>query len=295
MKVNPSPATLDGFRTWLAEAGRTDTTADRYLRGVRASANHARGYAGRLTEPLAPKTLHTDRAALRAYATYTDDGDLLVAVRKIRIPPARRATPKVELAYEAWRALVAAIKRDPTARPAVRSVLLVMALRGLRVGDILRVTQPQLVGALETGRLVFVAKGRKRLDYAITNIREPLAELASIDAHWTTLADLVSRGSKKQVHESARRLVLRELKRIAGSIQLADVYNHRLRRTYATHFLRTLKGDPQAIMKLQSHMQWASPSTAMEYVDAINADELDLAAQNLIGELQRDPPAPRKR
>ena len=84
------------------------------------------------------------------------------------------------------------------------------------------------------------------------------------------------------------RAVERNLVRLGVRAGIYDLYPHRLRRTYAVQYLRALKGDPEALMKLTQHMQWASMATAMEYVDHARGDELDAAAYKLF---DRDAPA----
>jgi integrase len=293
VKVNPEPETLATFHAWILDSGLGELTAQSYVQSVRVTAAHPRGVTGRLTAKLAPLTLHSTRAALRAYATFTDDGDLLVQLKKIRLPAARRVTPKVELEHAGWKALVAAIMKS-TAPVRVRAPLLIMALRGLRVGDVLRLERTELVTAVKTGRLGFMAKGRRRLDFAVTGqVKTIISQLLAEGPDWPTVGRLLCHRSKDPMKAGRARLS-RALKAIAKTIDLEDVYNHRLRRTYATHFVRKLRGDPQAIMKLQSHMGWASPTTAMGYVDAVNTDELDAIGEILVDEIV-EPTTPKRR
>jgi hypothetical protein len=42
-----------------------------------------------------------------------------------------------------------------------------------------------------------------------------------------------------------------------------------------------MKGDPEAMVKLTQHMQWASMATAMEYIDHARGDELDVYAERI--------------
>lgn len=293
LEINPSPKELDGFHQWLLDNGRSSLTAAQYKATVFRVANHHGGIAARLTDKKpAPKTLHAAAAALKSYATYTEDGDLLVAIKRIRLPASRRATPRVELALEAWSQLITAIEDDKKLRPEMRATLMIMALRGLRVGDALRLKRTEIEAAIRTKRLGFEAKGRSRLEYGITDIADSLREFLSIDKPWDRVVDLVAWSSKKtgdaKMHV-ARLKVLQQLQRVAATIELDDVYNHRLRRTYATHFLRKLKGDPQALIKLQRHMGWATVTTAMGYVDAVDADELEDVGAELIASVRKKP------
>ena len=65
------------------------------------------------------------------------------------------------------------------------------------------------------------------------------------------------------------------------------MHPHRLRRTYSTHFLRRIQGDPQAIIKLQRHMGWASMATAAQYVDNVGKAELDAIGAQMLADLER--------
>lgn len=278
-ELDPTPGDLAKFGQWLVESGRAPLTVKVYTQNIRLLANEHGGYKARLTNRnLAPKTLHGYAAALRSYATFLENGDLLVAIKKIRLPASRRAKVKVELAKDAWQALIVAIDEDKKLRPEMHAVLLIMALRGLRVGDVLRMRKDEIVRAVKVGKLGYEAKGGARLEYGIAQIREALHELLAIDKPWDRVVDLIAWSSKcegeKKMH-CARTRVLQQLKRVAMSIELDNVHPHRLRRTYATHWLRQLQGDPQAIIKLQAHMGWQSLNTAMGYVDAVNAEELE--------------------
>lgn len=287
LEINPSSQQLDAFHAWLLENGRSPTTAKIY-RGNVVICSHAKGgWQGRLTNrELAPKTLHANAAALRSYAAFLEDGKLLVAIKRVKLPASRRKTPKLPLPAEVWSKLITAIEDDPRVKPVMRATLLIMALRGLRIGDALKLRREELATALRTGKLGFEAKGRARLEYGIAQFRDAVELLLDDDREWERVVDLIAWHSKAKTLEQklhvGREKVRRQLKRIAAGVVEDNVYNHRLRRTYATHFLKQLEGDPQAILKLQKHMGWAEIQTAMGYVDAVDVDELEDIGANLI-------------
>lgn len=288
---------LEGFRSWLEADGRSSGTADLYVMNVRNCALDERGMTGRLTSgELAPNTLHTNLAALRAYATYTDDTDLLMRCKRIRLPAARRVKPKVPFEEPQWVALVFAIRAEPGLRDAVRAALEIIAVRGLRCGDVARLTRRQVANAVKVGTLSFMAKGRRQTEYDVAPIRGPLEVLRACGGDWDRVEDLIvtrRARSARARRKVATQLLSRTLGRIALRVQIADTHPHRLRRTYATGYLKRMHGDPQALTKLQRHMGWASPMTALQYVDAVDKGELDARGRDMVDDLFST--APKKR
>src|SRR5688572_11211934 len=155
---------LTRFHAWLLEDGRQEGTADLYVGNLRKCAADARGLTARLTAgELAPNTLRTNLAALRAWATWTDDGDLLVRLKRIRLPAVRRVKVKVPFPIEEWKALVRDIRGDTSHPAAERAALEIVAMRGLRLVDAVKLERKALMEAQKTGRLSYEAKGRRRL------------------------------------------------------------------------------------------------------------------------------------
>jgi integrase len=64
----------------------------------------------------------------------------------------------------------------------------------------------------------------------------------------------------------------------AAGIPPSELTPHRLRRTYAVHFLDGVGGD---LEKLRQHMGWASIATAAQYVDHSRREELDAVAEQV--------------
>jgi integrase len=274
---------LPSYRRWLVENGREERTVKQYLCCLRRCLAHEDGVTARLLDRrLAPKSRRVYLSALRSWATYAEDGQLLKRLGMIKLPPAVRVKPKVELDRETWRVLVRHLQAQE-ATP-MRAVLLIMALRGLRCGDVLRLRRRELVEARRTGMLAFEAKGGRRLEYDAATIREHLEHLEHQrplgNADWERVADLIAIS-----HDSATRRVRRVLAAYARDLKIDDLHPHRLRRTYATHYLRALDRDPQALIKLQKHLGWASMATAAGYVDATNAEELNQVGSRMVADL----------
>lgn len=274
---------LTSYARWLEANGREARTVRQYLCCLRRCLACEDGPTGRLLDRgLAPKSRRVYLAALRSWATYAEDAGLVKRLGQIKLPPAVRVQAKVELDRDTWRRLVLHLQ-EQSATP-MRSVLLIMALRGLRCGDVLRLRRRELDDALRTGTLAFEAKGGRRLEYDVGPIREHLEVLAQQRpagrASWDRVAELLAAS-----HDSATRAVRRALARYAAALQIDDLYPHRLRRTYATHYLRALDRDPQALIKLQRHLGWASMTTAAGYVDATNAEELSQVGARLVADL----------
>lgn len=287
--AGPATQDLERFAAWLQKYGRGEGTAALYVRDVR----HAYAAGGPLrrlgNDDLAPKTRRHILAACRAWADFREDGDLLVDLRKVRLPPPARQTAKVPLERHEWFGLLDAIDASQL-RPAVRAVLGVMASRGLRVSDVLRLRRREVVAALDHGTLAFEAKGRRRHEYSLLDAWRPYLELLAAQTRWDRVDELVAPGAAAASRrKTAAKTVARALRRVAREANLVPetVYPHRLRRTYATEYLRELKGDPEALIKLQQHMGWRNLATAMEYVDHSRREQLDEVARGLLAGRER--------
>jgi integrase len=288
--VHVTPETLRRFRESLLEQGLSDGSARLYAVLVERCARDgrdARGMVTRLTgHDLAPKSLRNNRSALMAWATFAEDAPLLLKVKRIRLPPPLRSKPKIAITPDEWKGIVRAIQ-DSDESPAMRAVLFLMAVRGFRVGDVLRLRRGDITAALRTGRLSFTAKGRKRLEYDATPIRPALIELAD-HRGWEVVEDLIvgphcrSEGFNRRHAASCRvREALTRITADAGT----KVNPHDLRRMYALSFLRRLGKDPQALQKLSMHVGWAGIQTAALYVDEVSRDELDQVGNQMAEEL----------
>lgn len=274
---------LDGFRAHLEDMGRAPGTADIYADFLRVLyRDYKRPVLGLSDRDASPATRRLRRAALRSWADYTGNAELLLELRKVRLPQPRRVQPKIPLERDAWFDLRRVIDEADVDEP-VRAVLGIMASRGLRCGDVLRLLRSEVRTAIRSGRLAYEAKGERRLEYSARPIRRYLEILDGYD-RWKRVEDLISpRARPRSRRRAAARRVGRALKTIATDLGMdaADIYSHRFRRTYATHFLAELEGDPQALQKLQKHMQWTNLVTAAGYSDYVRDEELDEVAARL--------------
>jgi site-specific recombinase XerC len=281
-KRKPRPD-LEGFEEWLLDRGLVPGTVGVYTRDV-ATAQREGGLLARLrSDDLAPKTKRHILAAARHWAEYTSDDTLLKALKRLRLPPPRRKSAKVPLPRQSLFDLVDEINTADYLTEPMRGVLGVLATRGLRCGDVLRLHRDELARAKESGTLAYEAKGRRRIEYRVLKTwRKPLFLLADQPGRWEQVDQLVAPGAAPAGRRAAAaRAVERTLVRVGIRAGVHGLYPHRLRRTYAVEYLKALEGDPEALMKLTQHMGWASMATAMEYVDHARGAELDGAAERI--------------
>ncbi len=272
---------LTAFQQWLVRRGRMADTAALYVRNVRRCSAEPEGMTARLLgTALAPNTMRSNLASLRAWALFSDDRGLARELADIRMPPARRVRAKPPLSRDDWHRSIKHLQTAELDEP-VRCVLLIMALRGMRSGDVMRIKRAEVVSALASGKLAYEGKGRKRIEFSATPIRAPLEALAAIRG-WDVVRDLIT--SSKDVKVASNR-IRRASQRVAGQIGIMKMNPHRYRHTFATCFLAELKGDPNALLKLQQHMAWESMATAARYVGATAQDELDAVGDRLVSGL----------
>jgi len=267
------------FKSWLQERGRTDGTADAYVTNLRSCARDPKGLTHRLvTQGLAPNTLRANLAALRSWALFGEDPALAKRLADIRLPPARRVHTKQPLAIDVLRRVIRHLQTCPMTNEATRHVLLMMAVRGFRSGDVLRLRRPEVLRALSTGKLTYEGKGRKRIEFSIDPFRPQLEALAALP-EWVRVRDLITTSQNPKV---ASVCVWRAARRTAKEVGVADMNPHRYRHTFATQYLNQLQGDPNAIIKLQRFMGWESMATAARYVDSVSQEQLDTIGDQMV-------------
>jgi len=273
---------LDKFKQWLLERGRSEGTADAYATSLHSCAADTSGLTHRLVAgKLAPNSLRANLAALRSWAVFTEDAKMSKRLSDIRLPPARRIHTKQPLSTGVLRALIRHLKSCKLNDEAMRQVLLIMAIRGFRSGDVLRLKRTEVVRAISTGKLVYEGKGRKRIEFSAEPFLPQLKALAKME-DWDRVRDLISDSDDPKV-ASVR--VWRTARRLGSQLGIADMNPHRFRHTFATRYLEQLRGDPNAIIKLQKFMGWESMATASRYVDAVSQDELDAIGVGLVSGL----------
>lgn len=269
---------LDGFSTWLRRRGRSIDTARLYVRHLRVALPDPE--ARLLDRSLAPKTRRVVKAALKSWAKYRQDGELLATLEDVRLPAPTRKTPKLPLPTKEWEQLIEMISTETdSCSDAERAVLLLMATRGFRVGDVLRLERDAIEAALTTGTLAFLAKGERRLEYRARPFVKHLRLLLSAgdDQDWKHVRDLISPDAVVSRRQTTAVLRMGRALRRAGSaagLDPRELHPHRLRRTYAVHFLQAMQGDSEALPKLMAQMQWTSVVTATGYIDFVRDEDL---------------------
>lgn len=271
---------IEEFGRWLERRGRAPGTVDLYLSNLTRCAEGESLVDRLLDKGLAPKTRRTNKAALAAWAKFDKDAELKEELDEIRLPPATRLTPKVPLEIEDWRTFVKHVEAHEKIPDHIRATILIMARRGLRIGDVLRIERKESTSALKTGRFSYVGKGDKRIEISAIPIRQPLEMLVGLGS-WDVVHDLYGGLNEKMAKQKVRR----RIKIIGNELSMPGVHPHRLRRSYATMFLERHKGDPRALMKLVEHMSWSGIAVASGYVDSVNKDELDQIGADMIEDL----------
>lgn len=265
---------LDDFENSLIKRGRDPDTAALYkLHVQKAIENDAEDLLARFrNHSLSPNTKRSIKAALSAWARFTKDVELKELLEDYRLPPATRVHVKVPLTDAEWRALKDILRVQEEKQP-VDAAIALMALRGFRIGDVLRMRRADIINALQSGVLSFVAKGNKRLEFGMMKPLRPWFQyLASIKG-WKQVVELIGPSDR-----AAKMCIRRRLARLAVEAGIdSPVYPHKLRRTVAVWFLNTVHGD---LMKLKSWMQWASINVASTYVDYQNREALDQLAED---------------
>lgn len=285
MPVAITEKSLRTFSQWLLDRGRSDGTSRVYVSSLRQCADAPSLTSRLIDKDLAPKTRRTSLAALAAWAHFTDDMRLTKLLKEIRLPPSVRVRPKIPMTTPQWKKFVEVTKGAKFIDAPMKVVILIMALRGLRIGDALRIRRREVGDAIRTGKLSFEGKGRKRHEIAARPIKAELAEVYAI-GNWDRMRELFGSRWRKITNErSVDNKISRAVKKIAKKAGVDGMHPHRLRRTHATMFLERIGNDPQALIKLQNYMGWSNLATAASYVDAVSKSELDQIGADLVEDL----------
>jgi hypothetical protein len=272
--------TIEGFAAWLTTRGRADTTVAAYSSQIRRAQAGGNLLGAVSDRRLAPKTRRQACAAVRAWAKYTGDTHLTGLLAEIAMPPPDRVAVRRPLKRLEWEALKLRLTRDPETEPTVRAALQMVVVRGLRVGDVLRMTRTDVGRALRIGRLRFLAKGNKWIELNAAPVADCLRVLdATPWGEAVNVAGLIlgKRGDGLKAYYAARRRLARALRRIGknAGLDASELYPHRLRRTVVVELLTRLKGDPLAAQKAQQYMGWRGKTTIQEYIDYVGRTEID--------------------
>jgi integrase len=251
----------------MEERGVDPSTAEVYRRMVRLAYDAPDPPTGRVRDrSAAPKTRRLTAVSLAAWAEFKNDAKLAKAVNRLRknLPRAVPLEALEPLSKAEWRKLERALEDDEGIPPDVRAVIAIMAIRGLRVGDVLRMERRALARGVKDGVMRIQLKKELRLDVVVTKPLKPWFELLLAQPGWETVADLVAPASSKHRTTVARNRVERWLKTAGDRLGIEGLYPHRLRRTVATAFYAAAKGD---IVALMQYMGWTSMQTAYGYIN----------------------------
>lgn len=275
---------LKRFREWLLEEMLVvPGTADLYVRDVRIAFSHGSPITFlKDGNGLAPKTLQHYLAALRAWANYQEDGDLIRKLGKRMsraLPQPTVRTPKFPLSDEVWAAFRDELVKAKTyLSPPMWAVIEFMARRGARVSDVLRLDRRTAREALREPAFYLSTKKNKRLRVRTERVRECLETFVA-QGGWERVEDLVSPDSDpEQRRKTAAVSVWRAVKRVAESAGLKDVHPHKLRRTVAARFLDRAGGD---MNRLMDYFNWSSFEVARGYVAQRDQGRMDEAEDSL--------------
>jgi integrase len=265
---------LNDYQDWLHARGLATSTQRQYCRQVRL-AHAEKDLFSRLRGDLSPKAKRLCKASLLSWARHTGDQELRDRLEDFRLPPARRIKPKRVFSKEQFRDFQAEV--DGVDTPALRAVVGLMARRGMRRGDVLRLRREEIIVALDTELLVHEAKGSKYLEFGVTRAFRPYLEI---------LADIPRRSWRKPrvcqlispVETSAGNRIGRLVSSLGDAIGFEGAHPHLLRSTYATYAYQAFGRD---LVALQEHMQWSNLETARQYVVQHNRKELDQVAERM--------------
>jgi len=278
---------LDDFHDWLCKRGRR-RSANKYRSVARRwLADPEKLAAQMVARKESPNYRRSLIACVRAWAHYTKDGDLLLRLSDIKRPPPIARDVREPFEFNEWFSIRDAIDSDTGLSDTKRLVCAIIALRGIRCGDVLRLTEREINQAIKTGILAYEGKNERPQQYNAEPLRGYLEELAALPWRGTCVRDMVcpfSRGDEEKRQESAGRAIRLVFDQIAEKLEMdpKDLYAHRFRHTYATYFLQEMKGDPEAIFKLQQQMGWAKLDTAANYLRRSRREELDEVEERLL-------------
>lgn len=217
-------------------------------------------------------------ACVRVWAQFTGDGDLLLRLGDIKRPPAVPKDVREPFEFEEWEEIRETINDAEWLSQPKKMVCGLIAIRGIRCGDVLRFTKRDIKRAVDTGVLAFESKAERWQHF---NAKPLLPYLKGLLAcKWTgkRVCDLICPYSKEEnAPATAGRKIRNVFDQIADELGMEreDLYAHRFRHTYATYFLQEMEGDPEALFKLQQQMGWARLDTASNYLRRSRRKELD--------------------
>lgn len=279
------------FADYLERRGSSRNTVIQYLSRVRpleasgpgdaAIARAVELLTGEEGRAYAPKSRRMMKAAYLSWARFHGNDSMIAALGELKLPVAVRAKAQVPLPPAVYRAVRDGIVAADYLPDPVRACLGLMACRGLRRGDVLRMQRDEINQALKQSVLSYLVKGGRRLEIGVLKGWRDYLEILARKNSWKVVHELVStspRGAEQVIPTALRRVA--ENVELGDDVEVADVRCHILRRSYAVMFYEACGRDP---VKLQNHLGWANVSTALSYVDFARRDELDAIADKMMG------------
>lgn len=279
-----------GFAQSLRSRGR-GRSARQYARVASAWLSDPRAVEDKLTDrEYSPNYRRHLAACLRAWAAFSGDDDLRAKLADLRLPPAVPRGAREPLDADSWRRVLDEVDRAPYLTEPLRAACGLVARRGLRSGDVLRLARRDVAAAVRSGVLSFEAKGERWLRYRSAPVLPQLRALLEQKWDGPRVCHLVSpSAAQDRAQESASRAVRRAFDRVADAVGIprADLYPHVLRHTYATRFLQATAGDPEGVFLLKEQMGWADLGTAANYLRRDRRKELDAVEERMLGQVSR--------
>lgn len=280
---------LDGFEAFLRRRGLAEGTIEIYQHHVAQDGGETTRLRAR---SLAPKTRRLILGAFRAYGKFLLAGpktrkageELLEELGSIRLPPPTRKRVQKPLPFELHDQLRELIDESDLISDPMRVELGLMAARGIRRGDALRLDKKTAVAALKTGTLSYEVKGGRWIEFGVISTYQKYLEL--LVEVWRpkteTLSDLIAPSEKAAMLKIARALrrLARQLPLDEYGVSIEDVRPHVLRRTVAVRAFELFDKDIRALMKF---MGWTQIQTAYGYVDFVESERLDDIAEQMFG------------
>lgn len=286
--ANPRSA-VEPYLAWLRRRGLGESTILQYGHHAARLLDGEDPFTRLNDRSLSPGYRRVCRAAMLSYARFTKNTELAENLSDVRLPAPVRQSVEVPLPEKGWRALRAEIDDASYVKEPVRAVLGLMASRGLRRGDVLRLHRKEVAQAIKGGTLSFLAKGERRLEFGVLPAWRGYLEILDdcFVRNTNHVRELVSpRAAEETCQAAAGELVTRVLRDVGSEvgekvlgIPPESLHPHQLRRTYASLYYEACGRDPN---KLKAHMCWANIQTAMNYVDHDQRETLDAVAEAML-------------
>ena len=256
--------TLEEFGQWLEGLGKSPGTARMYVSSIRSCKKGKDILSSLKGRKLSASTKVAHRAALRQWATFTEDKELAESLdnpqlkRSISRPGSsmpKRVKPLSPEQMINFRKILDGLKKNPKIDGWVWPALSIFRKLALRAGvDLCQIRKDAAQEALEVDVLQIWTKGGRVREVPAHDIKEELEWLLQYK-RWTILADLISPGATEKGRvNAAYKQVSSWLKIIAegAGINPEDIHSHRFRHTRAVELYNTSK-DILAVQKFLGH------------------------------------------